>query len=60
MSVEDKRALNIMEQTVKRIGNHFSIGLPWKCDNNPQMLNNWYMTIRKLQGLKKRFLVDPG
>ena len=58
MSVEDKRALNIMKQTVKKVGNHFSIGLPWKSDN-PQLLNNRCMAIRRLQGLKKRFLVDP-
>ena len=33
MLLEDKRALQIMNQTVKKIGDHYSVGLQWKDDN---------------------------
>ena len=31
--LEDKRALQIMNQTLKKIGDHYSVGLQWKNDD---------------------------
>ena len=57
MSVEDKEALAIMEQSVKLKDGHYQIALPWK--QYPRFLPcNRFMAERKLQTLKKRFLLD--
>ena len=57
MSVEDKKALAIMEQSVKLEHGHYQIALPWR--NYPPVLPyNRYMAERRLQALKSRFLQD--
>ena len=57
MSVEDKEALAIMEQSVKLEDGHYQIALPWKqCP--PFLPYNRFMAERRLQALKNRFLQD--
>ena len=57
MSVEDKRALAIMEQSVKLEDGHYQIALPWR--QYPQFLPyNRFMAERRLQSLKNRLLLD--
>jgi len=57
MSVEDKEALAIMEQSVKLEDGHYQIALPWK--QYPSFLPyNRFMAERRLQTLKNRLLLD--
>ena len=57
-SIEDKRATEILNKTVKKVVNHYSVGLLWK-ENNPQLPNNRDMALQRLQGMKKRFNANP-
>ena len=52
MSVEDKRALAIMEQSVKLEDGHYQVALPWR------QLYNRSMAERRLQMLKNRLQQD--
>lgn len=53
MSQNDRRALEIMESTVKLSNGDYEIGLPWK--NNPLVLeNNKSQAKSRLQVLKRR------
>ena len=54
MSVEHKRALAIMEQSVKLEGGHYQIALPWR--QYPPY--NRFMAERRLQALKNKLLLD--
>ncbi|KAK3746513.1 hypothetical protein QZH41_005378 [Actinostola sp. cb2023] len=58
MSLEDRRAKAIMDNTVTFVNGHYQIGLPWKYDA-PQLPNNRSMAERRLELLKKRLLRDP-
>ena len=58
MSVEDKRALDIMGKTVKEVNGHLSLGLLWK-DDKMDLEDNRPMALRRLEGLKRRFMADP-
>jgi len=57
MSVEDKRALAVMESTVKLVDGHYQLALPWR-EPAPKLPNNRIMAERRLELLKKRFLRD--
>ncbi|KAK3741593.1 hypothetical protein QZH41_012537, partial [Actinostola sp. cb2023] len=57
MSLEDRRAKAIMDNTVTFVNGHCQIGLPWKYDS-PQLPNNRSMSERRLELLKKRLLRD--
>ena len=57
MSAEDKRALAIMEQSVKLEAGHYQIALPWR-QNPPFLPYNRFMAERRLQALKTRLLQD--
>ena len=58
MSVEDKRALDIMGKTVKEVDGHLSLRLLWK-DDKMDLEDNCPMALRRLEGLKRRFMADP-
>ena len=57
MSVEDKRALAIMEQSVKLEDGHYQIALSWR-QYPPFLPFNRFMAERRLQSLKNRLLLD--
>ena len=57
MSVEDKKALAIMEQSVKLENGHYQVALPWR-EYPPVLPYNRSVAERRLQALKKRFLQD--
>lgn len=57
MSVEDKEALAIMEQSVKLEHWHYQIALPWK-QFPPFLPYNRFIAERRLQTLKNRLLLD--
>jgi hypothetical protein len=56
-SVEDKKALQIMEKTLKIVDSHFQVALPWR-NNPPYLPNNKMVAERRGLLLKKRLLRD--
>ena len=58
MSVEDKRALAVMESTAKLVDGHYQLALLWR-EPAPKLPNNPIMAERRLQLFKERFLQDP-
>ena len=56
-SVEDKKALQIMEKTLKIVDGHFQVALPWR-NNPPYLPNNKMIAERPGLLLKKRLLRD--
>ena len=56
-SVEDKMAVNKMEESLQRVGSHFQVALPWR-PGSPHLTNNKPMAEQRLQLLKKRLLKD--
>ena len=53
ISVKDKRAVEIMEQTLKRKDGHFQVALPWR--RNPVVIpNNRPMAEQRLHSLRRR------
>ena len=57
MSIEDKRALAVMEKSAKLVDGHFQVPLPWK-EKLPYLPNNRILAERRLNMLKKRFQQD--
>jgi len=57
MSVEDERALGIMEDSSKKVSGHHKIALPWR-QQPPHLANNRILAGHRLQLLKKKFLRD--
>ena len=57
MSVEDKRALAVMESSAKLVDGHYQVALPSR-KPVPKLPNNRVLAERRLQLLKKRFLRD--
>lgn len=56
-SVEDRKALRLMEESVKIIDGHFQVALPWRRDQ-PDIPNNKIMAERRLRSLKVRLTKD--
>ena len=52
MSVEDERALRIMEESSKKVSGHYQIALPWR-QQPPYLPNNRILASLRLQLLKK-------
>ena len=57
MSLEDKRALAVMENSATMVDGHYQVALPWR-EPNPYLPNNRSMAERRLLLLKKRLLQD--
>ncbi|XP_028413652.1 uncharacterized protein LOC114536505 [Dendronephthya gigantea] len=58
MSVEDSRALGMMEGSVQLKDEHYEVALPWK-NFPPRLPNNRPLAEHRLNLLKKRLLKDP-
>ena len=58
MSVEDLRAMKIIENTISKVDRHYQIGLLWK-QEDPSLPFNRAAAEARLQHLKKRFSRDP-
>ncbi|XP_022803018.1 uncharacterized protein LOC111340435 [Stylophora pistillata] len=56
-SVEDKRALEIMEGSLQQVNGHFQVALPWRRDS-PYFPNNKIMAERRALLLKRRLMKD--
>ena len=59
MSLEDKKALAIMERTVKLDQGHYQVALPWR-QYPPFLPYNRPMAERRLQVRKRRLLQDEN
>jgi len=57
LSQEDKQALYILNNTVKKVGDHYSVGLLWK-DTAAQLPDSLPLAKRRMISLKKRFVND--
>ena len=57
MSIEDKRALAVMESSAKLVDGHYQLALPWR-ERVPNLPDNRILAERRLKLLKKRFLQD--
>ena len=57
MSLEDKRALKIMNETLTKTDGYYRVGLPWR-NRLPLILNNHGFTESRLCSLKRRLLKD--
>lgn len=53
LSVEDKRALQIIKDTTTFVDGQYEIGLLWKCDN-PQLPNNRSLADKRAESLRRR------
>ena len=58
-SMDDKRALGIMARTVKKVGDHYSVGLLWK-DDNPSLPNSRSLAEKIIVSLKCRLGKNPS
>ena len=59
MSRDDKRALAIMEESLKKANGHYQVALPWK-NNSPNFPQNREVAERRLKGLQKKLLASPA
>ncbi|XP_077965505.1 uncharacterized protein LOC144411793 [Styela clava] len=57
-SVDDKKALSIMADTVKMVNGRYQIALPWVSDN-VTLPNNRILAEKRLVYLKRKFLKNP-
>ena len=57
MSLEDKKALSIMEESLKVIDGHYQLDLPFR--DKPALPNNRILAERRLHSLAVRFRKDP-
>ncbi|CAB4009276.1 Hypothetical predicted protein, partial [Paramuricea clavata] len=57
MSIEDRKALKMMEESTTIVDNHYEVGMLWS-HNNPQLPNNRYIALKHLQHLKNRLKKD--
>ena len=59
MSLEDQQALSIMTESVKNVGSHYEIALPWR-NGKPALPNNRKMAERRLVSLQSRLKRDSA
>jgi hypothetical protein len=57
MSIEDRKALKMMEEFATIVDNHYEVGMLWS-QNNPPLPNNRYVALKRLQHLKNRLKKD--
>ena len=57
MSVDDRKALKMMEESTTIVDNHYQIGMLWN-STNPQLPNNYDVALKRLQNLKNRLKKD--
>ena len=58
MSVEDHKAMKIIENTISKVDGHYQIGLLWK-QKDPNLPFNRVAAQVRLHHLKRRFSHDP-
>ncbi|XP_068749478.1 uncharacterized protein [Montipora capricornis] len=58
LSVEDRRALKLIDNSISLLDGHYQMGLLWR-DDNPVLPYNRPLAEARLQYLKRRFRRDP-
>ena len=58
MSTEDRRALKILMETTKKVGDHYEVGLLWKSEN-VRMPNNFHTALRRLMATERSLNKNP-
>ena len=58
MSLDDKRALSIMQRTMRKVDGHYEMGLPWKHDGM-KLLNNRIVAEKRLSYVQRKLERDP-
>ena len=58
ISQEDKRSINIMETSTRKIDNRYETGLLWKSED-VALPNNKIMALRRLESLERSLLRQP-
>nr|XP_039272262.1 uncharacterized protein LOC120346563 [Styela clava] len=56
-SIEDTRALSIMENPICKVDGHYQMRLPWKCEE-PQFPQRYKFAKKRLDYLKRKFQRD--
>ncbi|XP_062715284.1 uncharacterized protein LOC134291501 [Aedes albopictus] len=56
---DDERALRILEQTTKRVGERYESGLLWRYDDF-EFPDSYAMAVKRLQCLERRLAKDPA
>ena len=59
MSVDDKRALKTMQETVKIVDGKYQLGIPWSVDPKTSLPNNRSVAESRLRMLKRKFQANP-
>ena len=59
MSMEDKRALAVLDDTAKIVDGHYQFAIPWK-DTRPCLPNNGSVAEHRLKHLQKKLQRDVG
>ena len=59
MSRDDKRALAVMEESLKKVNGHYQVALPWKNGSLNVPLNR-ELAERRLRGLQTKLLTSPA
>ena len=59
MSIDDKRALKTMQETVCIQGGKFCVGIPWKINPEKALQSNRAMAESRLRMLKRKFESNP-
>jgi hypothetical protein len=56
-SIENERAKTIIQKTMKKVGDHYEIGLFWKSDDS-RLSNSYPMALKRLQGIEHKMKKD--
>ncbi|XP_045445582.1 uncharacterized protein LOC123653632 [Melitaea cinxia] len=59
VSENDKRAERILKETIKRKGDQFEVGLPWKTDNLV-LPDSYEYALKRLRTLEKKMSKEPA
>ena len=57
-SVDDKKAVDMWEQSIELVNGHYQMDIPFK-SKNPNLPDNRVIAEKRLQSLTRRFLRDP-
>ena len=58
LSIEDNLILNKAQQSIKFIGGHYRVAIPWR-EEKVSLLNNYSVPLRRLQNLETRLEKIP-
>ena len=57
-SIEDKRAIEIMEKTTKKVNNRYQTGVLWKDSSHLSLSSNYVMAEHRFESLERRLCRD--